>query len=347
MPIRALLISIIVMGLGAACGYLFHELHGERERAADQVRQITGLRTQIASLQKAVTPAQPSASAAGEQAAQSTKKGSPAGSLPDYLGPLDPETRQQIEASMAATVRKHKQMVNRWLADLADPDPAARQRLHAEFLPSIQYKNPGLAEGLGLTTEQEEAMLDALIEAELRMFEYAQTHQSGPSASLSSLQDTVAALETERRRVLGDLLGDEQLQRYEAYLKSVPERRQINQLRARLDGRTAISNEQAARLASEMRAERERFIAQSMQQPGARQPSADYPVYVRSSHDPGSPLDLQFAEAHLKRSEEFIRRLHDRGAAILTREQLRRFDEQLAEQLQAQRGTIEHLRAAE
>ena len=204
---------------------------------------------------------------------------------------------------------------------------------------SLRYSNPGLAEGLHLTADQEQELLETLAEAELRAIK---AHSAHPVAG--DVRDSIPAWLAEQRRQRAELLGEERLTRYEEYAKTIPERRQVMELRSQLDGRNSLSDDQATQLIAAVREERERYIARSMQQAGARDAVPEGPVYVLSAYEAGSPLDMQFREAQLKRSEDFVRRLHDRAARILNPEQLRRFDELHAARLSAERFNMERFR---
>ena len=157
-------------------------------------------------------------------------------------------------------------------------------------------------------------MLELLAEAQLRTLKTVQAWPPNPDP-----KDAIAAYEAEQRRQLAELFADDaRRKRYEAYRKSVPERQQVMELRGRLDGRNTLSNEQATQLIAAIYEERQRYIARSLQQPGAGEAwHPDGPVYVQSSYEAGSPPDLEFREAQLRRSAEFVRRLHERAAAIL------------------------------
>jgi hypothetical protein len=53
---------------------------------------------------------------------------------------------------------------------------------------------------------------------------------------------------------------------------------------------------------------------------------------------------VEFLEGQLQRSREFVRRMHERAARILSAEQLRRFDDYQAERLAIERSNVERAR---
>jgi hypothetical protein len=316
-----------------AYGYALRQLHVERARAAAAMSEAAALREQLeASRQPAPAQAPTTASpAAGRQPIEA-----PRPALPEYMRTLGPQAQREVEQLLQKANRQTQQ----FLADLQSSDPATRRRLVAEHASAQRAANPGLAEAFGLTPDEEQAMLELLAEAQLRTTRTALAWPPNPDP-----KESTAAHEAELRRQQAELFADDaRLERYEAYRKSVPERQQVVELRGRLDGRNTLGNEQATQLIAAMYEERQRYIARSLQQPGAGESNSYGPTYVQSSYETGSPPDLEFREAQLRRSAEFVRRLHERAAAILNAEQLHRFDELQAERLKIERFNLERLR---
>lgn len=284
----------------AVCGYLLHQLQAERGRT-------TAARAEVAVLHKQIE-------ALGAKPATTVKAPDTPAMKPPVPPALPVEEDEYRRLLKSVDVGQASRQYEQFMADLDSTDPAVHRKVVDEYVSSMRYSNPRLAEGLHLTADQEQELLETLAEAELRAIK---AHSAHPVAG--DVRDSIPVWLAEQRR-------------------------QVMELRSQLNGRNSLSDDQATHLIAAVREERERYIARSMQQAGARDAVPEGPVYVLSAYEAGSPLDMQFREAQLKRSEDFVRRLHDRAARILNPEQLRRFDELHAARLSAERFNMERFR---
>jgi hypothetical protein len=221
------------------------------------------------------------------------------------------------DAQCAPKPRKRPSLAERraqWEKDLADP--ATRASIELQEKVELRWNNPGLATALGLDADQEEKLLDLLTrqQIEVRGFAYGD-----PAPHLGDV--------SHHSQELLALLGAEKMERYRKYQMTTPEQQQIRALRARLDEASTLREEQAAKLVEGMYAERKRYLESMKQQVGVEFAySPTYPINVFSTQK--SPSErLAFAEAQVERTEEFMKRIRNVAAGVLTPQQLRRYEQ--------------------
>ena len=95
-------------------------------------------------------------------------------------------------------------------------------------------------------------------------------------------------------------------------------------MRARLDETNALTDDQAARLVAAMREERDRYLSERAVGSGVYQSTYPFTLY---SLDADPATQVTSGESQIKATQAFLGRIHDRAAALLTDEQLRRFAE--------------------
>jgi hypothetical protein len=319
------------LGLAAALAYVSRGLQDERAHAGAQTAELTELRARLASRAD-----QPGASREPQLAA--TQDAGPAPVPPSETVVPEPEAAEgaakiddlaktEEEARALRGMKASQAALARSLAD-----PAARATLRTETIAEIRRTSPGLAQGLGLTPQQETQLFELLADQQLRMKELGARGQPVDHVQIYKRHEGE----------LRALLGPAKMEMFRQYRSSAPERAQVQALRARLDESTALREEQATRLVAAMRQEREAYVA-SLTEAGAGGHLADYPFTPFSSGD--DPVEeIRFAEAQLPRTEEFLKRIEGQAATVLTREQLRRFAEIQQEQLASEQRRLEWLR---
>jgi hypothetical protein len=330
-----LLLLAVCLGLAVVLAYAARELHAERARSRAQVAELTELRARIPAagqprlapepLAVATPPEEPPALPADTAVPEPEAEGAP---RVDDLAKSEAEARalRRMPSDQAA-----------WLKRLADP--ASRAVLRAETIAEMRQTSPDLARAIGLTPQQETKLIELLADQELQMRELgARGHHATATRPVDHHQ-----LKERQEEELRALLGSEKVERFRQYRASAPERAQVQALRARLDGANALREDQATRLVALMRQEREAYVA-SFTDIGAGGFMANYPFTPFSSGDEPAE-EIQFAEAQLGRTEEFLQRLQGQAATVLTREQLRRYAEIQEEQMNSERNRLEWLRA--
>jgi hypothetical protein len=315
-----LLVSILAAMLGVVCIQLS--------------RQLTAMRTHADAL-----------AASSNSAVDTARHIRPSG--PEVSEPQAPvcapsrieHPERPAQQSIAREETDARGPLRRSLARLSDP--ASRKRAIDRATFNIRYENPDVANALGLTAADEEALI-ALLAADR-----AKSNELGLRMEIEGLPydarqqeyETLRA-ESEQRQLM--LLGDARYQQYLTYRTSVPERQELRQLRVRLDEADAMTSAQADQLMSSLRMEREAYVRQheSLQVPYSYQPQ--YPFTAMPV--PSDPSAMRLADEAIQRTEAFMNRLHARAAGVLSTEQLKRFDEMQAEQLSEELLRLERLK---
>jgi hypothetical protein len=317
------------LGLAVALAYVARGLNDERARTTAQTAELTELRARVVGgdpPDAASEPPQVAATPTDEKPAPSPE--SPVPEPESQAGPkIDDLAKSEDEARALRGMKASQARLARALAD-----PAARATLRVETIAEIRRTSPDLARALGLTPQQETRLIELMADQDLRM------------KGLGAREQPVDHVQLYKRHEgeLRALLGPEKMERFRQYRSSAPERAQVQALRARLDESTALREDQATRLVALMREEREAYVAR-LAQDGAGGHLPDYPFTPFSIGD--DPVEeLRFAEAQLPRTEEFLQRIQGQAAAVLTREQLRRYAEIQEEQMTSERRRLEWLR---
>jgi hypothetical protein len=325
----------ISLGLAVSLAYVAHELRGARARALADASEIQQLRARIETAERRREALERVVAAPSVAApAQPVPDSPPVARVvePEKRPATDPERRSGLSERQRARRAEHLKML---------ADPAARALYRVEKIAEARHQNPGLARALGLDPEQEREYFELLADQELRGEEYTLRRDLEADGGVDDSQQRHERDEEEQRT----LLGLEKFEQFRQYQRSVPERAQITSLRARLDGMTALGEEQATRLINALREERERYVQSLPSSSGGEIAghSGQYPFTPFRVSAEGRP-DLAFAEAQLPRTEEFLKRLHARAAVILTPEQLRRFEEIQEEQMMMERRRLQWMR---
>jgi hypothetical protein len=323
---RAPLIVLLgtTLGLGIACVYLVGELSEERDRSRS-ARQQSGL------LEAKLSARERSTAKVAGITVSAELHPKPSIKQPD---PTASESKPNALPSEEQAMNNARTYQARRMRALADPATHAIMRESQE--PNTRRLYRGLAKALDISTTQEDQVIELFTEQELVAEEFnyrLPSEQPDEEKSRRAIEE----FQLEQRNELVALLGEEKTQRLEHYQENIQERVQMNALRARLDGASQLTDDQESQLIGQMQQERAIFI-QSFRDKGVEIYLGDYPFTPRSmSSDPTEQLAKD--KAYLQMTEEFIHRIHERAAAVLTAEQLRRFEEIQAEQLsQAQLG---------
>jgi len=130
-------------------------------------------------------------------------------------------------------------------------DPQYREAVRAQQREQILESHQGIGELLQLDAETQSKLIELLADqqtANQERFYTGATARTSRSYA-SDLIRTRAEHETEKVQALRDLLGQEKLERYQAFAVRVNEYRQVAQFDARLDADHKLGREQKTRLA--------------------------------------------------------------------------------------------------
>jgi hypothetical protein len=322
-----LALSAACLGLVAALAYVVRGFHDERARSREQTAELSELRARLSQAgEPHAAPEAPAAATQPEEPAPRSEPAEPAEPEPEAnsVAQIDDLAKSEDEARALRRMQADQGALAKSLAD-----PASRAKLRAEAIAEVRRNSPDLARALGLKPQQETQLVELLADQQLQM-------------RASSPRDQRQLYERHEEE-LRALLGSEQVESFRQYRSSAPERAQMQALRARLGDTNALREDQATRLVALMRKEREAYVA-GLTQSGAGGYLGEYPFTPFSSGD--DPVEeIKFAEAQLSRTEEFLGRIRDKAATVLTREQLRSFTEIQEEQMASERRRIEWLRS--
>jgi hypothetical protein len=226
-------------------------------------------------------------------------------------------------------------------------DPEQRVALRAEQRASLQEWNPDLDQALGIDGATHEKLLELLTEQQMRQLD--RMHSSRP-ATADDVGDSLqqqADLETQRLSELRALLGEDGLDRYLQYSKTLGERIEMRRFDARLDAADKLRPDQKASL---MALYRER-----LQRELERHRSEHMPRAMHNMRERSTPEEMQrnaqlstiaANEQSWRRMPQADREFAERAAKFLTPEQLAVLERMNAEKADELRRWIEQARLA-
>jgi len=315
------------LGLSIACAYLYRELQVERsrdDRVAAEVR-VPAVDVERADVSESADDFEPSADPRPVDAPPRAADGtSPA-----------PEPRVRDRAQQLAD--RQAEMQSRW------SDPAWRERALTRAESQVRQERPDLGSALHLSADQEAALVDLLARQRLQQQELNEQMRFASDAERAVIQQKLSALQTQHYQEIAQSLGSGKLPEYDKYLREVPERWEVRELRSRLDESAALTASQSSRLIDAMYQERDSYLQQLETVEGYGGHSLQYPIgAISKSREPAARA--QFAEEQLARTEQFMGRVRLRAQQILSAEQLRRFDEIQEEQLAQEQARVDRWR---
>ena len=307
MPGVELTLKAATLALAGAAIYLTTLLVAERGRATSAAEQRQSLEARAHGLERARAQSieQVSRIASATPASPSRASSTP-------VTASVPERPRGSYALPQPTLQER-------LTRLADPTIRATMlRLRQD---EERRLNPGLRQALGASVEEEDQLLALLSEQDLRNEEQ---ELRDAIAGRRFTMDT-AALDDDVDQKLNALLGEERMKRWDSYQDTLPERRSVIDLRARLGG-VPLSESVAQQLTEAMRDERARFATETRQLAGTSTYNDSYPERARlDSEDLGARL--KFREDQIARTVEYYARIRERAAAFLSVEQVQRLED--------------------
>jgi hypothetical protein len=297
------------LALAGAAIYLTTLVVAERGRADSAAEQRPSLEAQVRNLESARSQSVKRASLASSAAAPaspvraSAPSAAPANSAPEGRGSF---------ALPGPTLQEQ-------LARLADPTMRAtmlqiRKSRERELL-------PGLRQELRLSPEEENEFLAVIGEQDLRTEE----REIRDALEDRRSSDEVEALDSDLQQRLAALLGEERSKRWDDYQATLPERRNVIDLRSRLGENASLSEAASRQLTEAMHDERVRFAAETRKLSGSKGYD-DSPERARLNSE-DLPARLKFREEQIARTAEYYARIRERAAAFLSVQQLQRLED--------------------
>lgn len=132
-------------------------------------------------------------------------------------------------------------------------DPVQRAQLREEQRTQLRQQHTDLAEVLEIDSATEEKLLGLLADQQFETFEHFYQQAAGgrtaqPQGSLEESLQKQADAETRRLDALSALIGEERLDRYQTYSVTLPARRMVTELDAKLATADKLRREQKERL---------------------------------------------------------------------------------------------------
>jgi hypothetical protein len=237
------------------------------------------------------------------------------------------ENVESNENTAEAAKRRFAPGARRLLAQLQNP--AMRQQLREESRGNARAGYPGLQKFLGLGNAEYLRLLDLLVEQGMA------TQEDGARCVLDPAckgWNADSSLRDAQQLEMAALVGADKQQRLVEYNKSLMERNNVTQLRARMPDGEPLSTQQSEMLIAALADERQRFEGE-LSQRGADITSVSGFATVFGFAGDRRSVDEKMADAGA-----YAERLRERAGKLLSRGQLAVFDE-------AQANSMENLRS--
>lgn len=316
-------LALATVALGATSVYLRSELRDEREH-------VQSLKAHIDELEK-TRPVPPNPFAAAAPAPEPIVESSPApaatavvraDATPPPLTPPD----AAFQSARAALMGRQRLL----------QDPEYRKAMLEQQKYALERMHPDLRSALQLQPEEADKLLELLAEQQLEFTALMPPGRNGRPEDLAEMQKRRDQIRQEFEARIAQTFGDTKLEQWQQYQKTLGARSQIRDLRVELaEAGIPLRESQIEPLVSSLAAEQQRRA----------QESQNYRAQLNALGNTTPANRIMSLEQELERTAEYHRRLHDAAAPYLSREQLRRFDQNLDRQLQMQRAALEMMRA--
>lgn len=226
-------------------------------------------------------------------------------------------------------------------------DPQQRAQLRAENRAQLAESHRDLREALELDAATEEKVLELLTDQQMdRLDQLHRRHEDGVARTvqLGTQLSAEAESQTKHIQALRELVGQEKLERYQTFYKTLGERSRIAQIDARLAPAHKLNTEQKERLIALFQDDMARYIAQIRLD---RQPFAPFGPTLTSLEEmqrQSQLLTIASTEKNWRRMPESRRLLRQRAAGILTPTQLATLQQMHEEEISSLQQWIQQAR---
>jgi hypothetical protein len=323
-------LSIVSIALTIACIHFYRELQAERSRADQAVAALQQVDARPSRSSPSNAPSVDSEFAMAPEAAT-------------QLRPEQPVQQQRPASDAQQPTRPDRRELRRAELQQRWSDPAFRARALQQTKAEVRDWTPDVGSVLRLTAQEEAALIELLAQQRLQTREMNERMRFATEPEQKQIQQSIDALAERHQQELATLLGS-RFGEYGQYARQVPERREVQTLRSKLDEANALSPSQSARLVSAMYEERDSYLQQIRIVENFGSYSPQYPVLAMPDFRADPQARLKFAEEQMERTQEFMSRVRQRASTILSAEQLRRFDEMQEEQRASSQRQLERIR---
>jgi hypothetical protein len=318
---RSALLGAATLALGATSLVLWQSL--ERERAL--VRQLQSELS--AARETPSTSGRPAQAAVAPESDQSTL---PSDGAITKTAANTPSSKDAAASALQADEVARAMRISRDTRRRMLEDGQTRTLMQAARLARLQRENGDVQRALSLGDEQRDALIKLLADQEQKRSDGVPTRND----------------QVEREEIVA-LLGEDGARKFDTYRAQSTTRGMVQWYRAQLGEQDVLTDDQSARLTSELYDEQQLFTRERDAKlnvvPGMpyRSISAGYVGMVASTAADSETIYRQMNE----QLETYTARMHARAATILTPSQLARFDALQAEGLANNRITLREYQA--
>ena len=228
-------------------------------------------------------------------------------------------------------------------------DPQQRIALRAEQRAAIVENHHGVAEALQLNDVEYQQLIELLTDQQMAQLEEFHLRTSNPAANGGPDIDLSARAERMSKDIeaLRELLGPEDLERYQAMRPSLTQRRQVHEFEARLDTPHKLSATQREQLVLLFHDHLMHEISQRRSLMGRSRLPLGTPNAVASQEElqrHSRLMNIESNEELWRRMPQANRELREQAAAFLTARQLEVLERMHGEQATALQQRIEQMR---
>ena len=228
-------------------------------------------------------------------------------------------------------------------------DPEQRAALRAEHRGYIVDSNYDVAEVLDLDASTYEKLIELLTDQLMAQIEefHLRDFSRSPSPDVESRLQPHLERRNREIELLRDFLGQQKLERFQAFQNTLGERRQLRELDGYLKAADKLNPTQKEQLVELFRDHYERLIQDS--HAGARAASAPsaIPPEMPSQEElqrRSQLMTIESNENNWRRAPESNRKLREQAAAFLTASQLSALEQLQADKLKDQQQWIQQMR---
>lgn len=325
---------VLVLATAAAsltCMHLVSQLRDERARTETLQTRIAELERTVAERDRAATALSGRASPFSSFSGPATEPGQPAVAESTVLPPANEPATTAPDRS--AQLREHFARRRELMQD-----PAYREAVRKQQRVHMDAMYPGLAEALGLTNDERNRFLDLLSEQQIDQMAKASESMAwdmNDRAAIEQMHEATAELQKRHRQEIEAQFGPYVRQRWTEYQETLGHRHRIAALQSQLAlAGTPLDAEQSKAVLNVFVEEQRRQVGEH-----ARTNAGAAGAFMRF---PGSDTDLTEWMQDQERSHE---RMLSTLQSSLTPEQLERLESIFAREREAQRASVELMRA--
>ena len=226
-------------------------------------------------------------------------------------------------------------------------NPEQRALLRAEQRAELARSHEDVGRVLGIDAATQSALVDLLTDQQMVQLDTFHRHMANATVRGESMIDVEAARQTRRVEALRELLGEQGLEQYQAFEKTLGQRSQIRQLNARLDPANKLTPQQTEQMVLLYQAHYARLIEIDRGMMFSRPPLGTMLEGMPTPEEMQRRsllMTIESNERHWRNMPGHTRMLRDQAAAVLTPTQLAMLSKIQTEHADQQQRRIEQMR---